>query len=76
MLVRYAIPAALALVLFSVTAALVVLGVLVVLVTRWGALVDAFRSHTALLVGRVALVALAVLAMPGALVSMADIAGR
>jgi hypothetical protein len=75
-LVRYAVPAALALVLFSVTAALVVLGVLVVLVTRWGALVDAVRSHTALLVGRVALVALAVLAMPGAVVSMADIVGR
>ena len=74
-LVRYAAPAALAVVGFSVTAALVVLGLVVVLATRWGTLVDAVRSHRALVVGRVALIALVVLALPRALVSMADIVG-
>jgi hypothetical protein len=47
-----------------------------VLATRWDPLVDAVRSHRALLVGRVALVALLVLALPGALASLADIVGR
>jgi len=74
-LVRYALPAVLAVAGFSVTAALLVLGLVVVLATRWDALVDAVRSHRALLVGRVALVALVVLALPGALASMADIVG-
>jgi len=75
-LARYALPAALAVAGVSVTVALVVLGLVVVLATRWGALVDAVRSRQALLVGRVALVALLVLALPGALASVADIAGR
>jgi hypothetical protein len=75
-LVRYAVPAVPALVVFPVLAPLLVLGVVVVLVTRWGALVDAVRSHRALLVGRVALVALVVLALPGALAAMSDIVGR
>ena len=72
-LVRYAAPAALAVVGFSVTAALLVLGLAVVLATRWGALVDVVRSPRAVQVGRVALIALVVLALPGALASMADI---
>jgi hypothetical protein len=76
LLVRYAVPAALALVVFPVLAPLVVLGIVVVLLTRWGALVDAVRSHRALLVGRVALLALVVLALPAALASIADIVGR
>jgi hypothetical protein len=75
-LVRYSLPVALAVVGYPVTAALVVLGLVVVLATRWGPLVDAVRSHRALRVGRVALVALLVLALPGALASMADIIGR
>lgn len=75
-LARYALPAALAVAGVSVTVALVVLGLVVVLATRWGALVDAVRSRQALLVGRVALVVLLVLALPGALASVADIAGR
>ena len=75
-LARYALPAALAVAGVSVTVALVVLGLVVVLATRWGGLVDAVRSRQALLVGRVALVALLVLALPGALASVADIAGR
>jgi hypothetical protein len=75
-LVRYSLPVALAVVGYPVTAALVVLVLVVVLATRWGPLVDAVRSHRALRVGRVALVALLVLALPGALASMADIIGR
>jgi hypothetical protein len=75
-LVRYLAPAALAVVGFPVTVPLVVLGLVVVLATRWGTLVDAVRSHRALLVGRVALIALVVLALPRALASMADIVGR
>jgi len=75
-LVRYAPAAILAVAGYSVTVALVVLGLVLVLATRWDALVDAVRSHRARLVGRVALVALLVLALPGALASMADIVGR
>jgi len=75
-LARYALPAVLAVVAYPVTAVLVVLGLVLVLATRWDALVDAVRSHRARLVGRVALVALLVLALPGALASMADIVGR
>jgi len=75
-LARYAVPAVPALVVFPVLAPLLVLGLVVVLVSRWGALVDAVRSHQALLVGRVALVALVVLALPGALAAMSDIVGR
>src|SRR5262245_15204906 len=74
-LARYALPAVLAVAGFSVTVALVVLGLVVVLATRWDALVDAVRSHRALHVGRVALVVLLVLALPGALASMADLVG-
>lgn len=75
-LVRYTVPAVLAAVGFSVTAALVVFGVAVVAATRWRRLVDAARSPRTVLVGRVIAVLLVVAALPHALNSVIDIAGR
>ena len=75
-MVRYLPVAAIAVVGFSVTIALVLLGVLVVVATRWTRLVDAVRSPTAITVGRVALVALVVVSLPGAIQSIVDIIGR
>ena len=75
-MVRYAGPAAIAVVAFSVTAALVVVCLAVVAATRWRWLVDAVRSPRAVLVGRVVAVVLVVAALPHALTSAADIASR
>jgi hypothetical protein len=75
-LVRYAVPAAVAVVGFSVTAALVVVGAAVVLVTRWHRLVDAMRSRRTVLVGRVVLCGLLLVALPNALTTVVDIASR
>ena len=75
-LVRY-IPVVLVAALgFSVTAFLVVLGVVVVLLTRWRALVDMVRSPTYLKLGRALVVVLVLAFAPNAILSAADIVSR
>ena len=70
---RYLPVAAVAVVGFSVTFALVLIGVLVVVATRWKPLLDAIRSPMAIRVGRVALLALVAVSLPGAVQSIANI---
>ncbi len=76
-LLRYLPPALLAgLLVIPVTAALVVVGVVVVVGTRWRGLVDAVRSPRAVLVGRVLGIGLVVVSLPSAVASVADIVTR
>jgi len=75
-LVRYALPAAVALIGFSVTAALVLVGLAVVLVTRWRPLVDAVRSPRAVVVGRALSVGVIAAGLPNALSAVVDIASQ
>lgn len=75
-LVRYAGPAVVAAAGVSVTALLALVGGAVVGVTRWPRLVAAVRSPRAVLVGRAVLVVLALVALPGTLVALADIVRR
>lgn len=75
-LLRYAFPASLAALGFSITAFLVVIGAAVVVATRWHLVVDAARSPRAVLVGRVLVVGLTVAGLPHALGSVIDIASR
>ena len=63
-LVRYLPVAAVAVFGFSVTLALVLLGILVVVATRWTVLLDAVRSPMFVRIGRVALLALVVVLAP------------
>ena len=49
------------------------LGILVVVATRWTVLLDAVRSPMFVRIGRVALLALVVVSLPGAIVSIANI---
>ena len=72
-LVRYLPVAAVAAFGFSVTFALVLLGVLVVVATRWTRLLDVVRSPMAVRVGRVALLVLVAVSLPGAVTSIANI---
>ncbi|MFL6206933.1 MAG: hypothetical protein ACJ739_16445 [Acidimicrobiales bacterium] len=62
-----------ALVGFTVTVALAVVGVVVVIVTRWTAVACWVRSRMAVLIGRAALGAVVVLSVPGAVQSVVDI---
>ena len=75
-LVRYAAPAAVAAVGFSVTAALVIVGLAVVAVTRWRPIIDAVQSTRAVLIGRVVAAVVVVAAIPNAVATLADIAAR
>jgi hypothetical protein len=75
-LLRYAGPAAIAVLAFSVTFVLVVICLLVVAVTRWRPVREAVRSRQWLVGGRVLLLALVVIALPNAISSVADIATR
>jgi len=75
-LLRYALPLALAVLLFSVTAFLVVIGVVAVLLTRWPPIVDAVRSRRWIVAGRVFGLSLVALSLPYALSSVIDIATR
>ena len=61
---------------FTVTFGLVLVGALVVLVTRWAPLIRAVRSRAALAVGRVALIVLLAFSLPGPVQSIADIVSR
>lgn len=75
-LVRYALPALIAVPLLALTALLAGMGLAVVAVTRSRAVVDAVRSHRAVLFGRVVVAGLVVVALPNAVSTVVDIAGR
>jgi hypothetical protein len=61
---------------FTVTFALVLVGVLVVAATRWASLIGAVRSRVAVTIGRVALVVLVAYSLPGPVQSVTDIVSR
>ena len=73
---RYALPAALAAVAFSISAALVVVCLVVVLLTRWSPVVDAVRSRRWVTGGRALAITLVVVSLPNTISNVADIAGR
>lgn len=75
-LARYAFPAAVAAVGFSVTAALAVVGAAVVAATRWRPLIAAARSQRTVVVGRVLGGGLVLASFPHALGNVIDIATR
>ncbi|MGI8806899.1 MAG: hypothetical protein ACR2KK_03470 [Acidimicrobiales bacterium] len=74
-LVRYAVPAVVAAVAFSVSAVLAVLCLVVVAVTRWRLIPDTVRSRRWVVAGRVVSLTIVVVALPNALLSIVDIAG-
>jgi hypothetical protein len=74
---RYIPPALVAgLLFFPVTIALIVVGAVVVVATRWRPLVDAVRSSRGVLFGRVLAIGLVVVSLPSGVSSMADIVTR
>ena len=75
-LLRYAGPAALAALAFSVTAALVVVCLAVVAATRWRPLVDAVRSRRWVIGLRAVTLGVVIIAMPHAISSVVDIVTR
>jgi hypothetical protein len=75
-LVRDAVPAAFAAFAYAVTAVFLVVCGAVVVATRWHRLVNAVRSPRAVLIGRVITISIVVAALPNAVISVADIAGR
>ncbi len=75
-LVRYAIPAAVAAVAFSITAVLAVVCVTVIVATRWQPLPRAIRSRRFLIAGRVILTGIVFVASPNAIANLTDIATR
>ncbi len=75
-LVRYAGPAVLAAVAVSVSVVLLTLCLVVVAVTRWRPVLNVVRSSRWVMVGRMVVVALVVVSLPGAVASMVEIARR
>ena len=75
-LLRYAFPAALAAVAFSITALLVIVCLLVVLLTRWPPVVNAVRSPRWIIGGQVLVTGLVLVSLPNTLSNLVDIAGR
>ena len=75
-LLRYAFPAALAVVAFSITTLLVIVCLLVVLLTRWPPVVNAVRSPRWIIGGQVLITGLVLVSLPNTLSSLVDIAGR
>jgi hypothetical protein len=75
-LVRYLPSAALAAFAFSVTAFLLLVGFVVVGVTRWRPIIDAVRSPRWIVGGRVLVIGVVVVSLPNLLSSVVDIAGR
>jgi len=74
-LARYVAPAAFAAFAFSITFVLAAGAVVVALVTRWSALVRFAGSPAAVVAGRVVLVAVALVAAPGAVAGVVEVAG-
>jgi hypothetical protein len=75
-LLRYILPAAVAVFVFLLIPVLVVVGLAVVAATRWRWLVNAVRSPRMALVGRVIAVGVVLVALPNAVISVADIASQ
>jgi hypothetical protein len=75
-ILRYAGPALIAAVAFSVTGLVALFGVLTLLVTRWRPIVDAVRSPRWVIAGRVLLIALVLASLPNTIANVLDIAGR
>jgi len=75
-LAKYSPIALVGLVGFTVTSLLVLVGALVVGLTRWPPLARTIRSRTAVTVGRMVLVALLAIALPGPVQSIQDIVSR
>lgn len=75
-LLRYAFPAALAVVAFSITALLVIVCLVVVLLTRWRPVVNAVRSPRWVIGGQVLVAGLVLVSLPNTLSDLVDIASR
>lgn len=75
-LLQFALPGAVAVIAFTVTAIAVMVGALAVVVTRWRTVVDVVRSRRWVSLGRVLLVVVVVLSLPNSLSNVADIVGR
>lgn len=73
-LAKYAAPAALAAVAFSITAAMLLLLLATVLATRWAPVVTAVRSRRWVLGGRIVVAGILVVSAPFAAASLVDIA--
>lgn len=75
-LLRYLLPAAIAVFAFSVTGFMVLVGLVAMLVTRWHVVVDLVRSPRWLIAGRVLLVVIVVVSLPNTVSNVVDILGR
>lgn len=75
-LLRYLVPAVLAVLAFSVTAIAVVVGVAAIALTRWQPIVDAVRSRRWVVVGRALALVLLLIALPNAVSVFVDIGTR
>jgi hypothetical protein len=75
-LLRYAVPIALAVFAFSITVVLILICLIVVAVTRWDAVGRAVRSHRWVVGGRVAMLGLVFAFLPHATLAISDIATR
>jgi hypothetical protein len=75
-LLRYAPIAVVGLAGFTITSTLVLVGVVVVVATRWPPLIRWVRSPTFVRVGRIAFVAIVVISLSGAVDTTADIISR
>lgn len=73
-LARYAVPVAAALFAYSVTIVLAVGAAVVALITRWSALVAVVQSRRYVVAGRAVLVVIALVAAPGAIAGVVDVA--
>ena len=75
-LLRYLPAAAIAVIAFSVSGFLVVVGLVAMLVTRWHVVVDAVRSRRWVIAGRVLLIVIVVVSLPNTLNNVVHILGR
>jgi len=75
-LARYVVPGLLAAVFFTVTAATIVVGLIVVLATRWRVPIQVIRSSRWIIAGRVVLAVVVVVSSPALLTSVIGIASR
>jgi hypothetical protein len=75
-LLRYAGPALVAVVGFTLTVFVTIAGFVAVLVTRWRPVVDTVRSPRWVLGGRILAIAIVIVSLPNTLASVADIIGR
>lgn len=75
-LLRYLLPAAFAVFAFSVTAVVIVIGIVVIALTRWRPIVDAVKSRRLVVAGRVLGVVVVLIALPNAVSTFVDIGTR